>query len=262
MRNDTILNDHIKGLLGKLIFMEGYDLSKLDIFEMKNLKRMELCRIHSVLLFLYSKLHLDTKVAFKYSELECMMNYNLAHDTLAKLNDMGLIDIVQEPNKKRPVVVELKSNAEIQEMLNKDKRVEFEKFNDKTNLNVIDFKEAIGCKHLYVHFDTSQIDSWMKNINKGIWDRYKFLATAKIVTYFNSSADIKTGTLNKRNSKNNNKDIKTTISEIYDRVPRTRQEIIYKQFQNTVKYHNIRTDGTLPNMVAGYLHKLGYKDYL
>jgi len=241
--------------------MEGYDISKLDLFEIKNLKRMELCRIHSVLLFLYNKLHQEPRIAFKYTELEDMMNYNLAHLTLLKIEKLGLIDIVQEPNNKRPVIVGLKSNAEIQDLLNGDKRVEFERYNEKNKLSVIDFKEAIGCKHLYVHFDTKQIDSWMRNINKGAWNRYKFLATAKIITFFNSSPDIKTGTLNKRNAQNNKKNIKTIVSEIYEKVPRSRQEILKKQFRNTVEHHAIQTDGTFPNMVAGYLHKLGYRDF-
>jgi len=240
--------------------MEGYNLTKLDLFEIPNLKRMELCRIHSVLLFLYNKLHKDPKVAFKYSELECLMNYNLAHDTIKKLKELNLIHILQEPNKKLPVVVELRSNAEIQDILTRDKRIEFEKYKEKEKLTIIDFKEAIGCKHLYTHFDTTQLDSWMKNINKGVWDRYKFLATAKLITYFNSSPDIKTGTLNKRNSKRSKKDIKTVVSEIYDRIPRNRQEVVYNQFKNTVKYHNIKTDSTFTNMVAGYLHELGYRD--
>lgn len=241
--------------------MEGYDLTKLDLFEIPNLKRMELCRIHSVLMFLYNKLNLDPKVAFKYSEMECLMNYNLAHETLMKLKEMELIEVLQEPNKKLPVIVELKSNAVIQEILTKDKRVDFEKYKQKEKLSVMDFKEAIGCKHLYTHFDTTQIDSWMKNINKGKWDRYKFLATAKIITYFNSSPEIKTGTLNKRNSKKGNKDIKTVISEIYDMVPRSKQEVVYKQFKNAATFHNIKTDGTFINMVAGYLHELGYRDH-
>lgn len=240
--------------------MEGYNLTKLDLYEIPNLKRMELCRIHSVLMFLYNKLHTDPKIAFKYSEMEYMMNYNLAHNTLEKLKELELIDILQEPNKKLPVVVELKSNAEIQEILVKDKRVEFEKYNVKEKMTIVDFKEAIGCKHLYAHFDTTQLDSWMKNINKGVWNRYKFLATAKLVTYFNSSSDIKTGTLNKRNSKRSKKDLKTIVSEMYERIPRNKQEIIYKQFKNTVAYHEIKTDSTFPNMVAGYLHKLGYRD--
>jgi len=241
--------------------MEGYDISKLDLFEIKNLKRMELCRIHSVLLFLYNKLHQDAKIAFKYSELEEMMNYNLVHATLEKAKDLGLLSIVQEPNNKRPIIIELKSNAEIQSIMNKDKRIEFEKYNEKNKLTILDFKEAIGCKHLYVHFDTKQIDSLMKNINKGTWDRYKFLAIAKIITYFNSSPEIKTGTLNKRNARSDTKGIKTIVSEIYDKVPRNRQEIVYKQFKNAVSHHKINTDGTFPNMVAGYLHKLGYRDF-
>jgi len=240
--------------------MEGYDISKLDIFHMDNLKRMELCRIHSVLLFLYSKLHLDTKIAFKYTELECMMNYNLAHDTLLKIEELGFIDILQKPTKKLPIVVELKSNETIQEIILKDKKINFEKYNDKSFINVSDFKEAIGCRNLYVHFDINQIDSWLKNINKGIWNRYKFLAIAKIVTYFNSNTNVKTGTLNKRNSIKSKENIKTVIDEIYSKIPRNKQETIYKQFHNTVKYHKIKTDGTFPNMVAGYLHKLGYKE--
>jgi len=227
--------------------MEGYDISKLDFFEIKDLKRMELCRIHSLLLFLYNKLHQNPRVAFKYTELECMMNYNLAHTTLVKLNAMGLLSIIQKPSKKFPVIVELKSNAVIQTILNKDKKVEFEKYSSKSMITATDFKEAIGCKHLYVHFDTTQIDSWLKNINKGLWDINKFLATAKIITYFKTTSDIK--------------NIKTTISEIYDRVPKNRQEIIYKEFKNTVDYLNIKTDGTFPNIVAGYLHKLGYRDF-
>ena len=240
--------------------MEGFDISKLDLFEIKNLKRMELCRIHSILLFLYNKLHLDPKIAFKYSELENMMNYHLAHLTLLKLEEIGLITILQEPTKKLPIIVELKSNAIIQNILNKDKRIDFEKYKNKEKLTIIDFKEAIGCKHIYTHFDTTQIDSWIKNINKGIWDRYKFLTTAKIITYFNSSTEIKTGTLNKRNARNNNKTIKTNISEIYDKIPRANQEIIYKQFKNTVIYHKIKTDNTFVNMVTGYLHRLGYRE--
>lgn len=242
--------------------MEGYDISKLDIFEIKDLKRMELCRIHSVLLFLYNKLHHNPKIGFKYSELENIMNYNLTHKTIEKLNELEIINILQEPTKKLPIIVELKSNAVLQSILGRDRRVDFEKFKEKDKLTAVDFKEAIGCKNLYTHFDTSQIDSWMKNVNKGTWDKYKFLATAKIITYFNSSPEIKTGTLNKRNSKNSKKDLKTVVSEIYNRIPRSNQEIVYKQFENTVKYHDIKTDGTFPNMVAGYLHKLGYKDYI
>jgi len=241
--------------------MDGYDISKLDLFEIQNLKRMELCRIHSVLLFLYNKLYLEPKIAFKYSELEYLMNYNLAHSTLQKLKELNFISILQEPTKKLPIIIELRSNAEIQEILNKNKKIEFEKYHKKEKLTVIDFKEAIGCKHLHAHFETKQIDSWMKNINKKIWNRYKFLSTAKIITYFNSSIEIKTATLNKRNIKTSNKKLKTTISEIYNKIPSHRREIIYKQFKNTVTHHNIKTDETFTNMVAGYLHWLGYRDY-
>jgi len=241
--------------------MEGYDITKLDLFEIDGLKRMELCRIHSILLFLYSRINTEPLVAFKYSELKHMMNYHLVLETLTKLKKMKIISIIQEPNKRLPTVVELKSNAAIQDILNKDKRIEFEKYTDKDKLTVLDFKEAIGCKQLYIHFDTTQLDSWMNNVNKGVWDRYKFLAIAKIITFFNSSSDIKTGTLNKRNSKLNKKDIKTTVLEIYEKVPRNRQEILRKQFKNTVNHLDINTDGTFPNMVAGYLNKIGYKDY-
>lgn len=241
--------------------IEGYLISNLDLFDIPDLKRMELCRIHSVLLFLYNKLQNDTRIAFKYSEMSNIMNYNLAHETLEKLNELGLITIIQNPSKKQPVIVELKSNSELQDILNKDKKIEFEKYLDKELLTAIDIKEAIGCKQLYVHFDTSQIDSWLSNINKGLWDRSKFLTIAKIVTFFNSSTEVKTGTLNKRNSLKNNLGIKVIISELYEKIPRSKQEILYKQFENTVRYNNIKSDTSFTNMVAGYLHKLGYKEY-
>lgn len=241
--------------------MEGYDISKLDLFSIPDLKRMELCRIHSVLLFMYNKLQNETKIAFKYSEMENIMNYNLAHETLEKIKELGLIDIIQNPSKKLPVIIELKSNSELQDILNKDKKVEFEKFLDKDLLTAVDLKEALGCKHLYIHFDTTQLDSWLSNINNGVWDRNKFLAIAKIVTFFNSSVEVKTGTLNKRNAVKGNKNIKVTISELYEKIPRNKQEILYKQFENTVKYNKIKTDTSFTNMVAGYLHKLGYREY-
>lgn len=240
--------------------MEGYDISKLDLFGIPNLKRMELCKIHSILLFLYNKLHNNPKVAFKYAELSNVMNYNAVRETLEKLKELELITIIQIPNKKIPIVVELKSNAILQEILNKDKKIEFEKLASKDNLTAIDIKEAIGCKNLYTHFETQQIDSWLKNINRGVWDKYRFMAIAKIVTYFNSNVAIKTGTLNKRNSSKDKKDIKTTVSELYEKIPREKQEILYRQFKNTVDYHKIDTDMSFTNMVAGYLHKIGYKE--
>jgi hypothetical protein len=232
--------------------MKQYDISKLDIFSIPDLKRGELANIHSVMLFLYNKLNDNPEVSFKYSELT-WLNYNSVQKIIAKLYSLELIDMIQSPTKHKPTVIQLKTNAELQYILNKRKRIEFEKYKN-IRFTENHLKEVIGCVNLSEHFITKQIPSWIRNVNSKAWDLYRFLAIVKIASYFNCDERVKTFSVNKYTAKRF--PFNKTIGKLYEKIPDHRKEIVYNQFQNTLEHHRIKHNKSFTDMIIKYLNEI------
>ena len=78
-------------------------------------------------MFLYYKYNNDPIISFKYSEIK-WMSWDLANKILHKTDSLGLIKLVEEPTKKKPIVVCLRTNEELQYLININKKIEFEKY--------------------------------------------------------------------------------------------------------------------------------------
>jgi hypothetical protein len=232
--------------------MDNYDISKVDIFSIPDLKRGELANIHSVLLFVYSKYHGNPLISLRYSEINWMTYYTV-YKILCKLHDLKIVNVIETPTKQKPIILKLKPNHELHYMLNKNKKVEFEKYKS-SNFNSDLFREAIGCQHLNEHFISKTIPSWIRNIESNSWDLYRFLTVSKIVSYFSSDHKVKTFTVNKYSNKKT--PFVKTISFLYEKIPDNRKEIVYTQFRNSVEGYNLSSDLSFTNMVSSYLNEI------
>jgi hypothetical protein len=229
--------------------MEKFDITKVNIFSIENLKRGELANIHSLLLFIYSKFDSNPEISLRYCEIN-WMNRNTSYQIIHRLNELKLINLLETPSKQKPLRIKLKPNHELHYILNSNKRVEFEKYKD-TLLTPELFKESIGCNHLNEHFIEATVPSWMRNVNNKVWDLYKFLTVTKIVSYFSSDHKIKTMTVNKYSTKK--MPFLKTISFLYDTVPENRKEILYSQFNNAAEKLNLSHDKSFCGIVSNYL---------
>jgi hypothetical protein len=232
--------------------MEIYDISKVDIFSIPLSKRGELANLHSVLLFLYSKFHGSSEISLRYSEFQ-WLNYNTVYKTIIKLHELNLVTLIETPTKQKPLVVRLKPNRELHYILNKDKKVCFEIYNN-INFNSKNFREAIGCHHLNEHFIETSVNSWLRNVQNKTWDLYKFLTITKIVSYFSTDVKVKTFSVNKYAS---NKTIFTkNVSFLYEKIPDNRKEIIYNEFLNALKSRDLTSDQSFVGIVSTYLNAI------
>ncbi|MDB4330189.1 hypothetical protein N9948_00480 [bacterium] len=232
--------------------MERYDITKVDIFSLQNLKRGELSNMHSMLLFLYSKYHGNEEVSFKYSEIS-WLNYNIVSKTLFRLHELNLIMIVQRPTKQSPFVIKLKANSELHYILNKDRKLQFHLY-EPLSFTRTHFKEALDCSDTAEHFIGSVVSSWIRNVNNEVWDLHKFLTITKIVSYFSCDYKIKTFTVNKYVSKKVS--LNKAIKFLYEKIPESRKEILYSQFSNTLDDLKIRNDKSFMGMSNKYLEHL------
>ena len=227
----------------------AYDISKVDIFSIKGLKRGEMSNIISMLLFLYSKFHGNDEISFKYSEIDWLYYHNVSK-LVNKLQDLNLVTVLKKPSKQTPFIIKLKPNSELHYILNKDRRLEFHKYN-YLSFTKNYFKEAIDCTNLSEHFEGSTVSSWIRNVNSGVWDIYKFLTITKIISYFSCDFKVKTFTVNKYVSR------KTPFSKavpfLYEKIPDNRKEIIYSQFANTANILGIYHDKSFAGMVSAYI---------
>src|ERR1017187_7150065 len=108
--------------------IERYDISKLDLFEFYETKRRELCSFHSILLFLYNKKLDDMpEVFFKYSEIS-WMDKRVVRQSIESLHELELITLIAPPTRSEPFKIMLKTNDEIHTILNKNKKLVFEKY--------------------------------------------------------------------------------------------------------------------------------------
>lgn len=238
--------------------IERYDISKLDIFEFAT-KRQELCNFHSLLVFLYNKKLEDTPdVVFKYSEIS-WMDKRIVKRLVESLKELGLITIVSTPqhhskNQNSPFRIKLKSNEEINTSLNGGKKLCFETFNAKTFCKK-DFADALGCSRIRENFLLASVGSWVKNINREVWDLSEFLILAKIISYFNCDDKIKTYTLQKYMAQKS-PFIIGKVRFLYTKIPLSKKDVISAQFQNTLKELKIKNDGSFEDMVKKYQKKI------
>lgn len=235
--------------------MENFDLSKIDFFSIKDLKRGELSNIHSVLLFLYNKKNETGDVIFKYSEIDWMYYHNVLK-IINKINELNIINIVKRPTPHEPFVVKLKPNNELNFILNKNKKLNFHSI-DLTNLNKDIFRKCMDCSSLGEHFLQPTVRTWLRNISNNVWDKNKFLIITKIITFFKCDNKVKTFTVNKYCSKGQN--FSKSVKFLYERVPDNQKEILFSQIQNTLNDLNIKHDKSFMNMINNYLNYLETK---
>lgn len=232
--------------------MEKFDITKVNIFSIENLKRGELANIHSLLLFIYSKFNNNPEISLRYCEIN-WMNRNTAYQIITRLEELNLISLIETPNKQKPLRIKLKPNHELHYILNSNKKVNFEKYKG-TLLTTDLFKEAIGCNHLNEHFIESTIPSWLRNVNNRVWDLYKFLTITKIISHFSSDHKIKTLSVNKYSTKK--MPFLKTVGFLYDTVPENRKEILYSQFNNAAEKMSLSHDKSFCGIVSAYLEAI------
>jgi len=231
--------------------MDKFDLTKIDLFSLEGLKRGELANIHSLLLFLYSRLHSkQNKVSFKYSEI-VWMNYNTASRTLFKLEELGILDIVQKPQRCYLAIVSLKPNHELNAILNKDKIIEFEKYEDKS-FTKDNLKEVLGSSSLCEHFQNEKANDWVRNVNSGSWQLNRLLTIAKLVSYYTNDVNAKTNTVCKYATPKGMLFYKS-VKLLYERIPNGKKDTVYNEFENTLKNRNLKHDKSFCGMVKVYL---------
>lgn len=235
--------------------MEQFDITKVDIFSLQNMNNREMCYIHSLLMFLYSKYHGNDEINFKYSEIG-WIDYNYVNKMLKKLSEMGVIEILKRPTKQRPFTIKIKSNNELHYVLNKNKKLEFEKY-QHLYFTRKHLQEALGCSSLKEHFIGPTVHSWLRNVANEKWNIYKFLFVTKIVSHFSCDYKIKTFTVNKYVSKKAS--FKSTLKFLYEKVPDNRKEIVFTQFENTVKYLKLHNDKSFTGMALEYYFYLNKK---
>ena len=229
--------------------MKNYDLTKINLFSIENLKRGELSNIHSVLLFLYGKFNGNEEVSFKYAEIG-WLNYNLVFKIILKLNELSIIDIVKRPTIQDPFVVRIKPNNELHYILNKNNKIYFHKYN-LNNFTRKEFKEVLDCLSISEHFILSSVTTWLRNLQNGHWNLYEFLTLCKIITYFNCDTKVKTFTVNKYAAKS--MPFPKAIKFLYEKIPDHRKEIIYSQINNTLLDLSINHDKSFFGMVSKYM---------
>jgi len=232
--------------------MEKYDITKLDLYSFEGLNRGELTAIHSLLLFLYSKYNKDPRIPFKYSQIKWMSRESVCK-TANKIIDMQLVNLEQRPTKTDPMIICLKTNEELQQLLlNPNKLINFEKYKNG-NLKRGHLREVLECQELGAFFDTTQISSWLRNVNSGTWHKEKFLMIFKIISLFDCDYKIRTATLNKYST------LKTffrSISFLYSKLTLNKQEIIHKQLGNSLKKFNKKNNNSFVDMVKIYLNSI------
>lgn len=236
--------------------MALYDITKIDLYSIEGLKRGEMCNIHSVMLFLYSKYRNSPSIAFAYSEIK-WMNRNLAAKTLSKMEELKIIEVMQRPDgsfSHRLIEVELKPNDVIQCTLNRNKLINFEKYLN-TKLSKEALKEVLGCGQIKEHFNENQVGSWIRNVNNGVWDLLTFLTFVKVLTFFPSDHRIKTFSLQKYMAKTG-MTFSSIVKFLYSKVPLDKQDIIYLQFENTLKARKIKNNKIFQDMVCSYLNDI------
>jgi hypothetical protein len=233
--------------------MECYDITKVDIFSLQTDKRGDLPNLLSILVFLYSKFHGDPVISFKYSEIDWMY-YNKIPLRINKLHELDLLTIISKPTKQDPFVIRLKPNNELHYILNKNKRIEFKKY-DSLTFNRKNFQKAINCGSLREHFIGDAVSSWVRNVNNQVWDLQRFLVITKIVSHFACDYKVKTFTVNKYNSRK--LPFNKSVTFLYEKIPDNRKEIIYSQFNNTCIELNLKHDKSFIGMVTAYLEYTG-----
>lgn len=232
--------------------MDTYDITKVNIFSLQNLKRGELANFVSVLVFLYSKFHGSDEISFKYSEIDWLYYHNVSK-IITRLGELNLLTIVQKPSKQAPFIVKIKPNSELHYILNKDRAISFHKF-EASSFTRQHFMDAIDCTNLTEHFIGATVSSWVRNINSGAWDLYKFLTITKIISYFSCDYKVKTYTVNKYVSKKT--PFTKAVTFLYDKVPNNRKEILYSQFLNALAERNLSHDKSFCGMVLAYLESI------
>jgi hypothetical protein len=201
------------------------------------------------MLYLYNKANGSSKVFFKYSEMTCLHPETIAK-TLYKLHGLGFIEIVQNSAKQKPFEINLKTTEEIQNILNKDKKIE--KCQDLV-LTKESLKNILGCEDIGVHFVLRQVPSWLRNINNNVWDRDKSIMLLKTASHLNCDYRIKSSIICKYAAKNASGDYFKNLNRMYKSMLPQKQEVLYNQLQNTLREKNLKHDGTFIGMVKTYL---------
>lgn len=228
-----------------------YNISRLNLFSIQGLNRGELSNIHSLLLFMYNRKYLDPIICFKYSEITWLSSETIAK-TINLLSKLNLIEIIKKPTKQEPFFIKLKTNDEIQQNINKDIALNFEKIKN-TPLTKELLKELLNCQNLYELFDVKQIKSWLRNVNSGTWDKYKFIMLATIISYIPCDYRIKSATLNKYTAK---PALLNSIEFLYSKLPDDRKNLLFKRIDLTLNSKNLKNNGSFVDMCRVYLHHL------
>ena len=228
-----------------------FDISSLDIFTIPGVKSSELPHIHSILLYLYSKREQD-KVTFKYSECTWLSSDTLSR-TLKKLVALELITLIQKPTPQLPAVAKLKPNFELNFILNKKKKIELYKYLDKNRqLSKDNFKKFLGCTNLDQYFLSKTVTSWLRNVNSGVWDIYKFMVLAKVTTYFTEADQkLRTCMINKYTTKNFQ--TKVSFDIFYKQLTNDKKVALQVQLENALREEGIRTNGTITDILEKFI---------
>lgn len=213
-----------------------FNLLDIDLFRQSD-SRGELALMHSILLFLYFKhKNIITNefnfVTFKYSEIT-WLNDITVRKIIFKLHKIGIINIIQTPKKHKPFIIELKPNCEIKNILTKNDKFDFKKY-DNVQITKEILQEIIEVKNINEHFGVTTSQTWVRNLNKGIWDRRKFFIILVLVSNFNCSSDIKSKTVNKyMSNKMKSLNLVQCMEQLYNMIPENKQNTIFMKLKNS-----------------------------
>lgn len=237
--------------------MEKYDITKVDIFSLSSMmKRGDFTNSLALLTFFYSKYDNSPKIEFKYSEISWLYYHNVLK-IVNLLESLGILTILKKPTKKNPFIIELKSNNELHALLNKNKKIQFHKYN-QFNFSRSDFEDALECSSIHEHFIGSVVSSWIRNINNNVWDINRFLIVSFIVSHFSGDFKIKTFTVNKHCSKNSL--FSKSVVFLYEKLSDSKKEIVYLKLDNTLRDLKIKHDKSFSGMVREYYKFLKKKE--
>ena len=185
------------------------------------------------------------------------MGRNLVGRTLPKLEKLRLVKLIQKPSREHnhiSVEIELLPNDVIQDTLNQGKMINFEKYlNTKISKETV--KEVLSCTQIKEHFNDNQVGSWIRNVNSGTWDLLMFLTFIKIISFFPSDHRIKTFTVQKYMAKKDTT-FPSIVKFLYSKIPIEKQDIIYLQFENTIKSKKLKNNKLFQDMVCRYLNDI------
>jgi hypothetical protein len=235
--------------------MKNFDINEIDFSPLEKIvSPEEYIRIIAVLQRLYYK-HCNIynrrthEIDYIASDLSWMCK-NTRIKILKRMKEIGLIEDIIKPNKNKTGKIILVSDEDLIKIINKHEIIDLPSY-QKGKFSRDILEQFLRCPNITLHFKTKELMDWVRNINNDKWNRNRLMIYSKIAVNFNSSVNIKTGSVMK--SMRNTMGFANSVKTLYDRVPINRQEILYLHFKNSLTTKGKKVVGNFEKVVKEYL---------